>query len=66
MRHTPGHFARHRELVVDTARQHAAFTWTARLPGIPALEIGGIDVCQFAADRVSQARSLTGGRPFAL
>ncbi|MGO9081283.1 MAG: hypothetical protein ACLQDY_19960 [Streptosporangiaceae bacterium] len=60
-------FAKHRDLVIDAARQRAAFTWSARvsLPDGGQREVAGIDLFTFAADRIDRAWSVTGARPFA-
>jgi hypothetical protein len=56
-------FARHRDPVIDTSRQRAAFTWTAVLPGTPE-PAGGLDVFQFADGRIDRAWSWTGKHAF--
>jgi SnoaL-like domain len=56
-------FARHRDLIIDTGRQRAAFTWTATLPGAPE-PVGGLDVLQFAGGRIDRAWSWTGKHAF--
>ena len=56
-------FARHRDLIIDTGRQRAAFTWTAALPGAPE-PVGGLDVFQFAGGRIDRAWSWTGKHAF--
>jgi hypothetical protein len=54
-------FGKHRELIVDSARQRVAFTWTGTVP--PDRSVGGIDLFQFRAGRICQAWSWTGGLP---
>jgi hypothetical protein len=55
-------FGTHRELIVDSARQRVAFTWTGAMS--PDRSAGGIDLFQYRAGRIAQAWSWTGGRPF--
>jgi hypothetical protein len=57
-------FAPHRDPVLDTQRQRAAFTWSARLPepGGAERRVGGIDLFQMAGGRLSRAWSITGSR----
>jgi hypothetical protein len=56
-------FAKHRAPIIDSARQRAAFTWTAALPSAPH-PVGGLDLFQFTGGQVGRAWSWTGQRPF--
>jgi hypothetical protein len=56
-------FAEHRDLIIDTSRQRAAFTWTVTLPEVPE-PVGGMDVLQFAGGRIDRAWSWTGKHAF--
>jgi hypothetical protein len=53
-------FGKHRDLIIDTGRQRAAFTWSA---SIGERSVGGIDVLQFDAGRIDGAWPVTGQRP---
>lgn len=69
-RHRDGHdslrFAKHRDPVIDVARQRAAFTWTATLPLADGEHrtLGGIDLFQITGRKLSRCWSVTGTRPF--
>jgi hypothetical protein len=56
-------FAGHRDLIVDSARQRAALTWTATRPPAPH-PVGGLDLFQFTGGQVDRVWSWTGQRPF--
>jgi hypothetical protein len=62
-RHPGLTFASHRDLIVDSARQRAALTWTATRPSAPH-PVGGLDLFQFTGGRVNRVWSWTGQRPF--